>query len=289
MLLIFFLPILFAVGLYLTTVALDPGEVSGEVVVEGAADVVAFAPAGDGFVYGDPTGEIFVAHAEGEGFAVEPFAEIELSASDGPGLVGLALGSADTLYAAWIDAERRLVVAEVEGQGRPRPVWRSAPAQDPAGGHLEATADGSLVVSDPRGRLMVLDPEAGTDQEPRELTSGWVGSIAFDVGENDRIWLAGQRPDGENLDLVLPDGTVTGTTRLEEELDPSGLAWSGSTVAICGAADEEVQVFRVDLQGDAELDDRAVTPDDCSLGITALSDGRLLYSTGTDLRVIEAL
>jgi hypothetical protein len=267
-------------------------------VLVAAEDPVALAPLPDGGLrYGERlTGRVLEVDAAGDDPA--QVATVEVATDGQRGLVGLAVDDQDRTFASWVRPDGRLVVGQV-APGPERPVWIGPVTEDRAnGGRIELLPDGSLVVgigdlldpdavgdpTTPNGKLLVLDPEGPPDQGPEVLSGGWNNPFAFDVGPGGAVWVADNEPGSSEERLTRGD-VERAVTLLPEQTAPSGLVVvDADTLLVCGYVSGELTRWEVDEDGSARLD--GALADDCRLGVTRLSDGRVVYATEEALRVL---
>lgn len=221
--------------------------------------------------------------------------------SDGErGLLGLAVAPDDRLFAAWTRRDGRIVVAQVR-PGRERIVWLGPQSANRAnGGHIEWSPDGKLVigigdledpgsVSDldaPHGKLLELDPAGPSDQKPKNVSYGWNNPFAFDFTPSGDLWLADNAP-GEQEERLLRADPVGPRSVLPDHTAPSGLAAvDDETLVVCGYRSKLLLRFRIGANRVA----RAVgdpLAHDCRLGVVSVGDGRVAYSTGSQIKTIQ--
>ncbi|HVL80328.1 MAG TPA: PQQ-dependent sugar dehydrogenase [Actinomycetota bacterium] len=268
-------------------------------VVEGSGPVAAFAPlSGGSFRYAElRTGRVLEVNHRGERDP-RPLVSLEVTSEGQRGLLGLAIGQRGRTFATWTRPDGRIVVGEVF-PGPQRLVWLGPESRDVAnGGHLVPMPDGSLLVgigdleqpdlvddpSAPNGKIMRLDPDAGPDQTPEVVSSGWNNPFAFAVSMSGRVWVADNAP-GRKPE-VLADGDRRGLTELPARTVPSGLAAAGDDLLVlCGYRTGVVQPYRVvDGRPRPEGEPRAT---DCRYGVSVLADGRVVYAAADSLRTVR--
>ena len=277
----------------------DPGDGftrSGDLLLEVEAPVLLLPEPDGGVLLGErSTGRILRVDPDGS-LVEEPVATVTVP-SGGVGLLGLAFGADDQLYASWIDPDQRLVVGRLGGRS-PRPIWRGPTMPSaPAGGHLARLPEGRLVVTvgqigeldegeEPGGRLLSLDPEGGPEQEPRVLASGLTNPTAITVDDSGVMWVA----DDEAADTpqpllgVSPEGDVATVATLPDEVRALALTLQGESLYACGSTGLLLRYRLEDLDGGAEGEPVAT---DCALSVAPLEEGLLVYSSHASVRTIR--
>lgn len=262
-------------------------------LVERARDVTAMVALPDGgLVYGErTTGRIL--DADGE-----VVARVDVRSDGQRGLLGLAVDEESAIFASWTRRDGRLVVAALEPR---RDVWLGPQSTDLAtGGHIAIDpTDGSLVVgigdlqdpgavSDadaPNGKLLRLDPDGPADQTPETVSYGWNNPYAFDFAGDGALWLADNAP-GKQEERLLRADPVGPRAVLPARTAPSGLAVvDEATLVVCGYRTKRLLRYRVGANGVPQLDGTLVR--DCRLGVVALADGRVAYSTGRSIKTVR--
>lgn len=274
-------------------------DVERTIELEPGGEPVALAVDEDGnLVVGERlTGRVRVV-ADGE--LAEPIAEVavQADADDQRGLLGLAVDG-ERIYGAWTRAgDSRIVVGELTDGGE-RLVWEGPPSADRAnGGHLAVLPDGLLVVGigdlldpagsedpdAPNGKLLTLDPDGPSNQEPNVLSSGWNNPFAFTVTPDGAIWVADNSP-GDAPERIgrgdLPDAE---RTALPGKRAPSALVLLESgKLGLCGYLDGELTVVDAN-QGEPQLGESVATG--CRTGAIALGNGRLAVSDGEQVHIL---
>jgi hypothetical protein len=270
--------------------------------VDRAPQVAALAPLpGGGLRFGElRTGVIRDADRTGA-VAVRPVARVSVSTGGQRGLLGIAVDSRGATYAAWTDRARRVVVGRV-APGRTRLVWRGPESATLAnGGHLAFLTDGRLAIgigdlqrpalvanaAAPNGKLLGLDPGGPPSQRPAILSSGWNNPFAFAVLPGGALWVADNAPGRVPERLARGDrGRPADVLDLPRGTAPSGLAAiSAREVAVCGVRSGTLERYAVGAAPSGPLERPLAR--DCALGVTRLADGRLAYSTGTQIRTVR--
>lgn len=307
---IFGLPFLIALVAFVSFRFFGANDIENEVIVSGARDVTALAPLSDGgFVYGERlTGKVFRTGAEG-GNEGEPLAQIEVTTEGQRGLLGLAADRDGNIFASYTDAQGFITVAELvssEENGL-REVWTGPQSQRASnGGHLAFDPDGELVlgigdllqpelIPDPaqlNGKILALDPDGDASQLPRIISGGWNNPVAFTFTPGGDLWVADTAP-GDRSERIARGDMIEGPARvtaLRDRKVPAGLAApDDETLVLCSFADRDLGIYKIDARGVAYTLDRFPTlATDCGLGVIVLEDGRLVYSTGEDLRIAPA-
>ncbi len=270
------------------------------VLVADAPGVAALAPlVGGGLRYGErSTGVIREVAADG---SVRAVAEVAVSTGGQRGLLGVAVDGTDRTFAAWTDPLGRIVVGQV-APGPARQVWVGPPSADLAnGGHLAVLDDGRLVIGigdlqqpdridDPsvvNGKVITLDPDGPVDQQPEALSDGWHNPFAFALID-DAVWLADNSPGRQPERLGRADWSPSpsNVVSLPPRTAPSGIAPIGSDLYVCSYLERALLRYRVVGVGAVPAGRIEV---DCLLGVAALGDGRLVVSTGRDLRTFRPM
>jgi hypothetical protein len=273
------------------------GPPSGTPLVAAESPSAMVALPGGGLLYGERhSGRIW---RVGEDGAIDaaPVTTVEVSSDGQRGLLGLAV-SDERVFAAWTDLDERLVVAQV-APGAHRLVWEGPPTAALAnGGRLAFAPEGQLVIGigdleegsradDPdavNGKLLALDADAGPEQAPSVISSGWNNPFAFAFTPAGELWVADNAPreEAERLTRGDRDGPVT---ELPRTTAPSGLAAVGSReLLVCGYVSGELLRYEI---VDGRAVQRAVLADDCRLGVIVLPNGRVVYATDTELLVLD--
>lgn len=303
---IFALPFLIALVAFVGFRFLGANKIENAVIVPQVRNVSALAALPDGrFAYGDRAGRLFAADANA-GTEPEPLGEVEVSSGE-VGLIGLAADGED-IYASYVNADGLLTVASVGTNGAPevREIWRGPAATEALGGRIAFDAGGRLViglghlgrpdlvedVSRLNGKFLILDPAGTPDQLPEVLSGGWFEPVAFTLTEAGELWVIDGAPEDES-EIVARGDLSEGPDRvsgIRDRIEPSGLTSSDAeTLLYCSSLHGELGVFKIDARGIAYTLARFPTfATDCELGVIALSDGRLVYSSGEDLRVTPA-
>jgi hypothetical protein len=189
-------------------------------------------------------------------------------------------------YAAWTEPDtNHLLVGEVGADASSvRIVWDGGgTAGGAVGGHLEASADGRLILgigqltdwakANGSGAMARLDPAGPPDQEPVVLSDGYTNPFAFAVVDGEEVWVADNAvgDDVERIgrgDLEARDRhTATG----QAPRAPSAIvALADGRLGVCGFLDGRLLAWRT---GDAGYSD-GLGP--CLTGAATLRDGRVV-------------
>lgn len=265
----------------------------GEVLVARAPQVTAMAALpGGGLLYGErTTGRIL----RDDGDVV---ARVQVTSKGQRGLLGLAADPSGVIFASWTRPDGRLVVGTVVPEQRL--VWIGPRSTRIAtGGHIARAPDGSLAigigdlqdpgaVSDrnaPNGKLLRLDAKGPPDQKPETISYGWNNPYAFAFTPSGKLWLADNAPGKQQERLLRADPTGP-ATYLPSHTAPSGLAAvDDETLVMCGYATKVLQRYHIGANNLARPDGDPLARD-CRLGVVALPDGRVAYSTGTSIRTL---
>lgn len=284
-------------SLAIATAGCGDGPDDGVLVAE-AAEAAAIAPYGDGFVFGErATGVVRVVDGDGA-LQAAPLARVDVRADGQRGLLGLAVDSRDRVFAAWTD-DSHLLVGQV-APGSVRVVWEGPETAERAnGGHLVFGPDGRLVIgvgdledpsrvadpAAPNGKLLALEPDGPPDQVPGVINSGWNNPFAFTFGPDGALWVADNAPGDEPERLVRADRADAPVTELPASTAPSGITVGpDGELLVCGYVSGALLRYRVE-------DDRAVragtASGDCALAVVTLRDGRVVYATGDEIRLLR--
>lgn len=271
------------------------------VVVEGAVDPVAPAALrGTSFLYAErTTGRIVQVDADGDPGTLASVPD-RLRTDGQRGVLGLAVRDAEggtEVYASWTrGADGRIVVGRV-APGEARLVWEGPVSSDVANGGALAFRGDDLLVGigglddaatgadpeTPNGKVLVLDPDAGPEQQPGSVlmestVEPWHDPSAMTVVGDD-VWLA-DSADGERSERLVrlgPDGVVV--LDLDGTRAPSGLAQlPGGDLVLCGFVSGTLE--RVSIRADGGLS--VPGPDlgvPCATGVTVLADGSVVTTT----------
>ncbi len=212
-------------------------------------------------------------------------------------------------YAAWTDpdTDHLLVGAlgDVGTDGAPaivdRIVWDAGgTAGGAVGGHLDATADGKLVLGIGQltdwakdhgsGAMLQLDPAAPSDQAPVVLSDGYINPFAFAVVD-DQLWVA-DNAVGDDTERIGPIDLGAGSERVDRaDLDDTGatprapsavIALPDGHIAVCGFLDAELRRWSIDPPAFGG----ALGP--CLTGATVLPDGTIVTATADGLVAITS-
>jgi hypothetical protein len=227
---------------------------------------------------------------------------VTVSTTGQRGLLGLAVDAQGRTFAAWTRPDRRLVVGQV-APGPERLVWIGPTTTRLAnGGHLVPAKDGGLIIGigdlqararvadpdAPNGKILHLDPDGATDQQPTTISSGWNNPFAFTLTPSGALWVADNTGTSGFERLARGDvaGRPTSVTRLRGTNAPSGLAAiDDGHLAMCGFVSRRLDVYDVTRPGRAR---RAANPrgTNCSIGVVRLADGALAYANETSIRAV---
>jgi hypothetical protein len=207
-------------------------------------------------------------------------------------------------YAAWTDPDSDdLYVGEVQRPDAPdefvgRFVWNAGgTARDAVGGHLEATADGALILGIGQltdwakghgsGALLGLDPNGPPDQEPEVLSDGYVNPFAF-VVDGEQLWVA-DNAVGDDTERIGSIDLATGSGRTDRsDLDETGteprapsaiIALPDGDVAVCGFLDARLRRWS------AATYSNELGP--CVAGAVVLADGTIVTATADALVALD--
>jgi hypothetical protein len=236
--------------------------------------------------------------------ASEPIASVTVSTNGQRGLLGIAVDAQGRTFAAWTRPDLRLVVGQV-APGPERLVWLGPTTTRLAnGGHLVVAPDGSLVVGigdlqararvadplTPNGKILRLDPDGASDQQPRTISTGWNNPFAFTYTPAGALWVADNTGSTGFERLARGDvgGRPTSVTRLRGTTAPSGLAAiDDDHLALCGFVSRRLDVYDVSRSGRAQRGARPLATD-CAIAVIGLADGALAYANETSIRVALA-
>ncbi len=197
-------------------------------------------------------------------------------------------------YAAWTDPDtEHLLVGAIDDRGVERIVWDGGgTAGGAVGGHLDATADGRLLLgigqltdwaeAHGSGALVELDPVGPPDQEPTVITDGYINPFAF-VVDDSRVWVA-DNAVGDDTERIgrgdlddRADLTATGT----DPRAPSAIVvLADDDLAVCGFLDGQLRRWTIDPPGYAD----PLGP--CLTGVVVLADGTIVTATADSLAAI---
>lgn len=217
------------------------------------------------------------------------------------GLLGLTVAPDGRVFVSYTDSTFDLVVSELLlDSGDERTIWRGPTTVQGGNGGRMIFEDGELIIgigllndrdgqADPSsivGKLIAIDPEAEPDaQTPRILSGPWNNPFAFDRAADGYLWVADNEPrDGDErvargdlgldpeIALVLPNDSA-----------PSGLAATTDSLYVC--LYNTLELNRYDLTGETgEVVTFVETvADDCILDVELLTNGDLVYSTGSSI------
>ncbi len=218
---------------------------------------------------------------------------LSLGSVDGQrGLLGLALVN-ERLFAAYVDVDDRIVVAEVDTG---RLIYLGPKSAELAnGGHLAVAPDGSLVLGigdlqspdlvddtdTPNGKLLALDVDGPPNQRPKVLSAGWNNPFAFAFDADGRLWVADNAPSSSSERIARGDvgARPTDVIELDGEYAPSALlaltppGHDTEVLLMCSYLDETVYVVEIDVNGQLSINDGPLDVT-CSAGL-ATANGEL--------------
>ncbi len=209
-------------------------------------------------------------------------------------------------YAAWTDpGTNHLLVGEVgpvgAGTSSVRIVWDGGgTAGGAVGGHLEASADGKLILgigqltewakANGSGAMVQLDPAGPPDQEPVVLSDGYTNPFAFTVVD-DQLWVADNAvgDDVERIGRGDLDARDLHTATGQVPRAPSAMiALADGSLGVCGFLDGQLLAWETDDDAYAA----ALGP--CLTGAAALAGGTIVTAAanpggdGTALLLLPA-
>lgn len=262
-------------------------------ILEGAAVTLA-ADASGGFLWATQEGSIH----DDTGAVI---ATVDAVTDGQRGLLGLTIDDRDRVFVAYTDATFDLVVSElVLGAGSDpaeRLVWRGPKTVQGGNGGRMIALDGELIIgigllndrdgqADPEsivGKLIAIDSDTAADEQiPRILSGPWNNPFAFGITPDGALWVADNHPRDGDERLARGDRGIEPEVALVLPADsaPSGLAATDDSLFICSYNSLELQ--RYDLLDDTVTFAETVA-DDCLLDVERLTDGRLVYSTGSSI------
>ena len=286
-----------------TTTTLAGPELTSRVLVEDAAFPVApIAEADGGVLYAERlTGAVRSIGVDGV-LAPDPVATVEVvgTEDDQRGLLGLLRLDDGRLVGSWTRAaDGRLVVGEVAGAqgGAGRLIWVGPESADRAnGGTLAEAADGRILIgigdlledreldqdpTVPNRKVLALDPDGSSDQQPQVLSSGWNNPFALAVDPDGIPWVAdntGGAPPERIGRADRPAEEATGLGSGPDQLAPAALvALPDGELGLCGWLSGTLERFSI-VEG-APVRDLVALATPCSTGATVLADGRLVTTT----------
>ena len=286
-------------------VADDPGTESvgaeggsAERRIEANAVAIAANPDG-GFYWAALSG---VVHSDGG----EVIATINVDSEGQRGLVGLSVDSAGAVFVGYVAADLRLTVAELLPDNEQRIVWRGPETvQGGNGGRILFDETGRLIIgvgllndrqaqADPAnvtGKLLALDPAADPDQSPEILSGPWNNPFAMALTSTGEIWVADNDPRDGDERLALGDNGIDPAVAA---VLPPDSAPAGMTAVQINADSEELwictyntrQLLRYTRSGNGFRANGEAAAD-CLLDVTTLADGRVVYSTGEQIVILD--
>jgi hypothetical protein len=287
------LPFATAVLVVWSLVSCEDGAPKSRLLVGDAQSPVALAALpGGGLRYGERlTGRVREVDGRRR-LRPEPLAELDVSTEGQRGLLGLAVDSQDRTFAAWTDPQKRIVVGRV-APGPVHIVWEGpASTRIGNGGHLAFSPAGVLVVGigdlqrgDRSGRLLALDPDGPSDQEPQVISPGWNNPFAFAFSPAGSLWVADNAPgeEPEGLVRVGPGGQPAFSRALSDrQIAPAGLvALSDTRLVVCAYLPAQLIFYDVDGGRRRKL------ADDCRTGVVRLTTGDLAFAGDDEIRVLD--
>ena len=209
-------------------------------------------------------------------------------------------------YAAWTDPDSEHLLVGALTNDEPatvdRIVWDAGgTAGGAVGGHLDATADGRLLLgigqltdwakAHGSGALLTLDPAGPPDQEPIVLSDGYINPFALDV-VGDVVWVA-DNAVGDDTERTGSIDLAAGSARVDRaDLDGTGgdprapsavvaLGDGDGGVAVCGFLDAELRPWSSDPAGYGD----AIGP--CLTGAALLADDTIVTANADGLVAID--
>ena len=193
-------------------------------------------------------------------------------------------------YAAWTDPDTlHLLVGEVSPTGVERIVWDGgATAGGAVGGHLEASADGQLILgigqltdwakANGSGALVQLDAAGPSDQDPIVLSDGYTNPFAFAVIDGE-LWVA-DNAVGNDIERIgrgdLTDRDDLAATGRDPRAPSAVVALPDGNLAVCGFLDGQLLAWQTD---DAPRYSTPLGP--CLTGAVTLADGTVVTASAS--------
>ena len=210
------------------------------------------------------------------------------------GLLGLTTDPTGRIFVSYTDPTFELVISELI-DGEERQIWRGPTTVQGGNGGRMIYAEGELIIgvgllndrdgqADPTsivGKLIAIDPDrAPAEQTPRILSGPWNNPFAFDRSETGELWVADNEPRDGDERLARGDAGIDPPVALVLPADsaPSGLAATADSLYVCSY--NTLELNRYDL-ADGEVTFAETIADDCVLDVELLTDGDLVYSTGS--------
>lgn len=213
------------------------------------------------------------------------------------GLLGLAVRG-NEIFVSFTAPSGRLQVRRLGGPM----VWEGPPSADRSiGGRIAFAPDGSLVIgvgdlldpeaaaapATPNGKMLALDAGGPADQRPTTISSGWNNPFAFAFAPDGTLYVADNAGGAGDERLAIgnagPSPVVLST--FPPHSVPSGLAiTSDGLLAVCTYRTRTLRTYEV--VGETAVPDLVPLATDCSLGVVALSDGRLAYANQTAIMTV---
>ncbi len=212
-------------------------------------------------------------------------------------------------YAAWTDPGTfDLIVGEVGPTGVERIVWDGGgTAGGAVGGHLEASADGQLILgigqladwakANGSGAMVQLDPAGPSDQEPVILSDGYTNPFAFAVIDGE-LWVA-DNAVGDDVERIgrgdLADRDDLATTGRDPRAPSAVIVLPDDTfdarrLGVCGFLDAQLLAWTPDAEADpagsADESGYGDTLGPCLTGATVLADGTIVTATADGLLIV---
>jgi hypothetical protein len=196
-------------------------------------------------------------------------------------------------YAAWTEpTANHLLVGEVDADGAGRVVWNAGgTAGGAVGGHLEADADGNLILgigqltdwakAHGSGAMVQLDPDGPSDQDPIVLSDGYINPFAFTTTDT-QLWVA-DNAVGNDVERIgrgdLGGRDTFAPTGVAPRAPSAMIALGDGRLAVCGFLDAQLRPWS---PGTGTYGD---TLGPCLTGAVVLPDGSIVTAT-TDALVV---
>jgi hypothetical protein len=211
------------------------------------------------------------------------------------GLLSLAVGPHDVLYASWTPRGSDRLVVGILGLRGSAIIWKGPhTSQSANGGHLAFEPDGRLVIGigesklrpGASGAMLSLDPNGPPSQVPRVLSTGWNNPFAFTFTPDGSLWVADNATGKKSERLARGDGGKPyDITNLPRKTAPSGLAaLPNGDLALCGVVSGTLDRYRRESKGHWKRIG-TIAPR-CRYGVVLLQDGRLAYADERAIRVV---
>lgn len=222
------------------------------------------------------------------------------------GLLGLTVDPTGRVFVSYTDSTFELVVSELSvplvggASGDTelqveRQIWRGPTTVQGGNGGRMIFDNDELIIgigllndrdgqADPDsivGKLIAIDPDASPDEQtPRILSGPWNNPFAFDRSPGGELWVADNHPRDGDERVARGDQGLDPDVALVLAADsaPSGLAATDTSLYVCSYNDLELNRFDII---DGVLTFAETVADDCVLDVEVLSNGDLVYSTGS--------